>query len=428
MSATAGIAAMRSAAIAGTQPLHAFQACGIELEYTLVDRERLDVQPIADRVLLDLDGGDAPVSSVARGMFGWSNELALHVLELKNADPTVPMELLAGRFQYEVGEMNAALAARGARLMPGGMHPWMDPRTQTQLWPHDNAEIYRAYDRIFDCRTHGYANLQSMHINLPFADDGEFERVHDAVRLVLPILPAIAASSPYAEGQRAGALDYRLCVYRDNAARVPEITGAIVPERCASRAQYEQTILAPMYRAMGQHDRTGTLCSEWLNARGAIARFERNAVEIRILDTQECPRMDVGLAALVIDLVQAICEGRLGTERSRTLSTAALAGVLSECIYRADEAQIDNARYLEALGVARQRRHVRALWESIAEQLADSGAPRRCLWQQPLQHILLRGTLARRLLATVGTAPTRAKLRTAYTALCETLEAGAAYV
>ena len=62
--------------------------------------------------------------------------------------------------------------------MPGGMHPWMDPARETRLWPHDNAHVYRQYDEIFDCSRHGWSNLQSTHINLPFANDMEFARVY----------------------------------------------------------------------------------------------------------------------------------------------------------------------------------------------------------------------------------------------------------
>src|SRR5665811_1134453 len=96
-----------------------------------------------------------------------------------------------------------SLETMGAQLMPGAMHPWMDPHSETRLWLGDNAVIYGAYDRIFDCKSHGWANLQSMHVNLPFADDNEFARLHAASRLVLPILPALAASSPIAEDKDA---------------------------------------------------------------------------------------------------------------------------------------------------------------------------------------------------------------------------------
>ena len=87
--------------------------------------------------------------------------------------------------------------------MPTAMHPWMDPATETVLWD-DATDVYRTYDRIYGCRGHGWANLQSMHVNLPFADDSQFARLHAAIRLVLPLLPALAASSPIAEGSVDG--------------------------------------------------------------------------------------------------------------------------------------------------------------------------------------------------------------------------------
>ena len=40
------------------------------------------------------------------------------------------------------------LTRLGARLMPGAMHPWMDPHRETELWPHENTEVYRAFDTV----------------------------------------------------------------------------------------------------------------------------------------------------------------------------------------------------------------------------------------------------------------------------------------
>ena len=405
--------------------LRAFEGCGIELEYALVRRDSLDVAPVADEALRLLSGDGTIPCDVRRGMFGWSNELTLHVVELKNADPTIPMDLLASRFQFEVREMNAALAAFGVKLMPTGMHPWMDPRHETRLWPHANAEIYRAYDRIFDCRSHGYANLQSMHVNLPFASDTEFARLHDAVRMVLPILPALAASSPFVEGRRASALDYRLVAYRTNARKVPQITGGMVPEHCGCPREYERDVLEPMYAAIAGHDAHGLLRHEWLNARGAIPRFDRGAIEIRVLDTQECPRMDVGLAALVMDLVQAMSERRLSARAPGTpLATPVLVDVLEACIHDAESARIDHSEYLQALGVRSSSCLAGALWDSIGERLEVLQTPRRALWRAPLAHVLARGTLARRLVEIAGRHPSRARLHRTYGALCDALESG----
>ncbi len=159
--------------------------------------------------------------------------------------------------------------------MPTAMHPWMNPRTETRIWPHENAEIYAAYDRIFDCKRHGWGNLQSMHLNLPFADDHEFARLHAAVRLLLPILPAIAASSAIAEGRNTGWMDFRMENYRTHQARVPLTIGKVIPDTVSSRVAYERDILAPMYREIEALDAKRILQHEWLNVRGAVPRFDR---------------------------------------------------------------------------------------------------------------------------------------------------------
>ena len=225
---------------------HAFSAFGIELEYMIVDRNTLDVVPLCDELLRRATGKES--CEAERGRFGWSNEIVLHLVELKNVQPSPELEVLSAGFQAEVGALERLLQPLGARLMPGAMHPWMDPRRETRLWPHQNAPIYQAYDRIFDCKKHGQANLQSMHLNLPFANDAEFARLSAAIRLVLPLIPALAASSPIAEGKVSGYLDYRMEVYRTALARVPSATGLVIPETIQSRAEYQEKILAPLYR------------------------------------------------------------------------------------------------------------------------------------------------------------------------------------
>src|ERR687887_248157 len=121
-------------------PLPVFAAVGIELEYMIVDARSLDVRAIADDALARLAGYTA--SDVARGELGWSNELVAHVIELKNLAPSPSVDTLPEQFHREIGVMNEALASLDARLMPSGMHPWMDPRRETRLWPHDGAPIY----------------------------------------------------------------------------------------------------------------------------------------------------------------------------------------------------------------------------------------------------------------------------------------------
>lgn len=403
--------------------LHAFQGYGIELEYMIVDHDRLSVLPIADRLL-----GSAAENSgydVKRGMIGWSNEMVQHVIEIKNLRPSSLLSELPEAFQSEVQAINRMLQAANARLMPTAMHPWMDPHTETRLWPHDNEVIYRAYDRIFDSKRHGWANLQSMHINLPFADDLEFSRLHAAIRLTLPILPALAASSPIAEERNSGCMDYRMQVYWSNADVVPSIAAQVIPETVSSRAEYEKTILAPMYRDITPFDPEGVLRHEWLNSRGAIARFDRNAIEIRVVDTQECPRADLAIAAAASYLARRLyIVGENELDVQQAASTEALAAILRTCIFAGEEAVIDNPDYLALLGFPEPRCHARELWSYLIEQMLHDGVEDAELWNEPLQMILREGPLARRILRAVGGDYSREKLSVVYRELCGCLDEG----
>jgi gamma-glutamyl:cysteine ligase YbdK (ATP-grasp superfamily) len=400
-----------------------FEAFGVELEYMIVDARTLDVRPIADVVLRD--AANNVTGEVERGAFGWSNELVSHVVELKVSAPAPRLEGLAEGFLDQVEEINARLALHQACLMPGGMHPWMDPARETVLWPHDGAETYSAFDRAFGCNGHGWSNLQSAHLNLPFQNDEQFGRLHAAVRLVLPILPALAASSPFVERQAAGALDHRLAVYFTNCGRVPMVSGRVVPEAVFTQGDYERQILAPLYEQMRPHDPQGLLRHVWLNARGAIARFTRNSLEVRLLDVQECPAADLAIcAALVAVLKSLVAERFCSFDRQKSFDAAPLERILRANVINADQAIVDDPKYLEAFGLDAPVA-AGALWRFILQR-AECWHPLAPVHRRPLELILNEGPLARRILRAVDAARDQEPdpLAAVYRQLCACLRLG----
>ncbi|MEJ2699395.1 MAG: glutamate-cysteine ligase family protein [Desulfuromonadales bacterium] len=400
--------------------LHLFGGFGIELEYMIVDRETLSVLPVADRLLVG--GGGEPFSEIEAGPLCWSNELALHLVELKTNGPVPNLSGVDESFSEGVQEINRRLAPLGAQLMPSAMHPWMDPCRETRLWPHDDSAIYQAYDRIFGCRGHGWANLQSVHLNLPFQGEEEFARLHAAVRLLLPILPALAASSPVIEGKPTGFLDSRLEVYRLNQKRIPSITGRVIPEPVFSREVYRRTILEQLYRDIAPHDPEGLLQHEWLNSRGAIARFERDTVEIRLIDIQECPRADLAVVALVTAALKALAaEAWLPLSGQMAWEVEQLEPVLLRTIREGEEAFLDDGRYLRAFGFPGDRCRAGELWRHLA---AQTYTPESNEEGEALRVILERGPLARRLLRALGKDPSFKQIREVYRKLCICLDRG----
>ncbi len=407
--------------------LPAFSAYGVELEYMIVSHETLDVLPLAGAALHALSGhtGEAPPTEVIEGDLGWSNELVCHLLELKNPKPSASLDRMAEAMTQRVADMNAHLAPLGARLMPGGMHPWMQPRSDTVLWPHENASIYAAYDRIFDCRTHGWANLQSQHLNLPFAGDDQFARLHAAARLILPILPAIAASSPFREGSAAGFLDARLEAYRSHTKVVPSLTGTIVPDTATSREQYAREVLEPIYRDIAPLEGASILQHEWVNARGAIPRFDRSALEIRVLDVQECPAADLAIAAFAADAVRYLYEERAAPLLAQQrFPTQPLSRILLDCARDAELTRISDESYLGLLGYPGKSCTAAGLWSEFADRMAALPMPLLETWRLPIADILKEGTLSRRLVRAAGPSPAPDRLFELYESLCSCLNEG----
>ena len=403
------------------ETLHLFDAHGVEVEYMLVDAETLDVAPAADE-LLEAAAGEL-VDVFENGDVAWNNELALHVLELNCNGPRRSLAGLGRAFADNVVLANSKLDSGGRRLMGTAMHPWMDPE-DVVLWPHGAHDVYDAFDRIFSCKGHGWANLQSMQINLPFAGDEEFARLHSAIRFLLPIMPGLAASSPIIDGLPNGILDNRLVAYRDNCARIPSVTGAVVPEAVSSIGEYHERVLEPIYRDLEPHDRERVLRHEWVNARGAIARFERMTIEIRVLDVQETPLMDVAYAALIVDVLKVLCEERWADRRALDKwHTKELGALLELTQRRADDAGITERRFLGALGFKGSSTDVKGLWTHLIEVAAARGTLDRET-ERLLEHYLRHGSLASRIAKAVGPVPARAKVKRVYEELCDSLAGG----
>ena len=124
-------------------------------------------------------------------------------------------------------------------------------------------------------------------------------RLHNAIACLIPYLPALSASSPIYEGRIGPHVDNRLAFYRDNQRRIPLIAGAVVPELIGSYRDYRRRILQPIYRALDDVPGGEILQHEWVNSRGAIMRFMRRAIEIRVLDMQERVKADVAVAVFI---------------------------------------------------------------------------------------------------------------------------------
>lgn len=281
---------------AGRRPYRLFEVVGLELEYPVVDAD-LTARCLVEAAFQKYGG--RPTSDIETANVGFSNELAAHVFEIKTIHPQRGLDQIERQLVDGLNRFSALLDAEfGARLLPTGMHPFMRPE-ETTLWPRAGRRIYRTYDLIFGIRGHGWLNVQASHVNLPFGTEEQTMRLHSALACLIPYLPALSASSPIYEGRIGPYVDNRLAFYRDNQRGIPLITGAVVPEFVGSFKEYRRQILKPIYRALDDIPGGDVLQHEWVNSRGAIVRFMRRAIEIRVLDMQECVKADVAVAVFI---------------------------------------------------------------------------------------------------------------------------------
>ncbi|RAW00774.1 carboxylate-amine ligase [Pseudochryseolinea flava] len=400
--------------------LHLFQAFGVELEYMIVDKDSLMVKPLTDELLKHVLGTYG--SDYDNGMVTWSNELVLHVVELKSSNPEINFSALEHQFAENVRRINAILLGWNAMLMPTAAHPFMNPHVETKLWPHDNNDVYEIYNRIFDCRGHGWSNLQSTHLNLPFYDDEEFASLHAAVRLILPMLPALCASSPMLDGKYSGLHDTRLHYYKTNQAKLPSITGKVIPEQLFSKRNYLNGVYEKIKVDIAPYDKEEILDPIWVNSRGAIPRFDRGSIEIRVMDIQECPTADLAIVTLVIETLRALVKGEFISYGEQIQWTAdSLANILDKTIVNGHETLIDDAAYLNVFGMASTTRQANEVWEHILQKLIANGHGALQRWKPELDIILKHGTLAYRIKKALGTQPDRARVVSVYKKLSSCL-------
>ncbi|WP_047545391.1 glutamate-cysteine ligase family protein [Psychroserpens sp. Hel_I_66] len=396
---------------------HLFEVFGIELEYMLVNNSNFKVSPTVDK-LLSLKNGEL-TSDIDNGDIAWSNELVAHVVELKTNGPTEDLEKLSEKFHENIIEINHLLKQIDAQLLPTASHPLMNPLTDTQLWKHSYSEVYELYNRIFDCKGHGWSNVQSTHINLPFYDDEEFEKLHAAIRILLPLIPGLCASSPILEGKTTAFLDSRLEYYKINQKEIPEMTGTVIPEQVFSKSEYQNIIFEPIKKAIKPFDTNKILDHHFLNSRGAIARFDRNAIEIRLVDVQECAKADIAICIFIIEVLKALVNEEFCDLKSqKQWKKEDLFEILNDGIKYGELSKVENLKYLSLFGI-KEKATMQDIWTHVFNNVKDSISSEN---QKIIAFILNNGTLSSRILKAIDEDFSEENIKKTYSQLAECLQ------
>jgi gamma-glutamyl:cysteine ligase YbdK (ATP-grasp superfamily) len=228
--------------------------------------------------------------------FTFGKEMQLHVMEIKANQPFKTPKEFEETMHAAVTTLSQIVQKHGAMLLGTGMHPLLKLQ-DTAIWPHYHKKIYQQY------------NIQSFHLNLPFQKEGDAIQIHNQLVKLCAYLPAIAASSPIYEGKNGPDTDNRLHFYRINQKEVPSVTGDVIPEYAHSLTQYKDDVICGYSRDLATKGADKALLQrEWVNSRGVIFRFDRRALEVRVMDEQECIKSDVAMACFVRAALRGLVE------------------------------------------------------------------------------------------------------------------------
>jgi gamma-glutamyl:cysteine ligase YbdK (ATP-grasp superfamily) len=280
------------------------EVLGPEHEFSVVDDD-LKALPIVDRILKDFHG--RMVNSVVQNGFTFGKELQMHVMEIKPNTPFKSPEIFEETMQSAVLFISDFLRRKHeARLLGTGMHPLMRLE-ETGIWPHRHRQIYQSYSKMFNLNQHGWLNIQSFQLNLPYSNEQDGIKLHNALANLCPYLPAFTASSPIYEGKLGEDIDNRLRFYKLNQCEVPSVTGDVVPEYVSSLSEYRRKIIGKYSFEMAWAGaKELVLYKDWVNSRGVIFRFDRKALEIRVMDEQECIKSDVAVSCYIRALLRGL--------------------------------------------------------------------------------------------------------------------------
>jgi gamma-glutamyl:cysteine ligase YbdK (ATP-grasp superfamily) len=271
--------------------------------------EELDALPIVDKIIKNFHG--RVVNFVELPNFTFGKEIQLHVMEIKPNMPFRLPENFEETMHAAVLTLTDFIERRyGAHLLGAGMHPLLKLE-QTGVWPHRHKKIYGAYSKVFNLNQHGWLNIQSFQLNIPYSSEKSAVFMHNMLAEICAYLPAISASSPIYEGKLGENVDNRLHFYILNQKEVPSITGDVIPEYVSSFKEYEKKIIGRYSLDLAKaHVDECLFCKDWVNSRGAVFRFDRKAIEIRVMDEQECVKSDVALSCFIRALLRGLMEGK----------------------------------------------------------------------------------------------------------------------
>ncbi len=246
---------------------------GIEEEFSILDRETLELVPRYEELRRAADGDPLLREGVAGELI--SSEIEV----ISGAGRTLQAALKSQRERR--GRLFALAEAHKVALGATGTHPWADYREQPII---DTEHYHRVADGLKYVAWRN--NTFSLHVHVGVRDLDRAVRVCDRLRPVLPQLLAISANSPYLDGRDSGLHSARTQSFTKSFPRcgIPDAFGGWEAYR-----SYIEFLL--------QTNSIVEFTQVWWSIR---PHFSFGTVEVRICDVQANANESDALASLMV--------------------------------------------------------------------------------------------------------------------------------
>ena len=330
---------------------------GVEEELLLVDRDTLGLAHVADRLLPRIELGRERVD----------HEAFLAELEVRSEPHASAADAVA-----DLAEGRQAIVAAGGSPLGAGLHPdarFGDVRlVDSERYRRVEAEMRGLIKRTPECALH-------VHVAMPSPEDAVSGLM--AWRELLPLLGALAASSPFWFGMDSGLASARSAVVR-------AYPGRGIPPPLRGWEDYLET-LDGIAAGGGPEDHTMV----WWDAR---LQPRLGTIELRELDVQA----DLGRTEALVALARAVARRAAESPPRELAHPHALAWSSFRAVRDGLDAEIFHSGRLmparEALGelVAELRGEVDALEDVQRILLEDAPAAQRATYADGGMSALLR--------------------------------------
>ena len=232
-------------------------------------------------------------------------------------------------------------------------------------------------------------NYHYMKFFLPFKNEDQFFRLHTAVRLILPILPALTSASPVIDSKGELILDSGLEILKHKLDRKEWACRSIIPEPLKNRKEYEGSVTECLKCCK---DNKGN--SRIDECRAVTANFDEGTLSVRIFDMQESPHVNFAVVRFVTYVLEMLVNSPNGAEKQASISNENLSEIFDSITMEGLKGIAYNGEYLRLLGIEGQEKmSAWGIWMLLAKQVKEFAG----LKIPPVENILKTGSLSERI-------------------------------